>query len=369
MASAAPIRSPARWRSSRRRKRADADIDYTFGAVEINEAKIDFRGNCGNISAGIGPFAIDEGLVPATDPLTLVRHLQHQYAEDVDCPRAHKKRPCRLRRRLPHRRRARHECTDRARLFGHRRLGDGEKLLPTGNVVDEVFIPSLGKVRMSIVDAGNPMCFLRPDVLGLSGLEGPSAPEVAAVLDKVELIRGTAAMMIGMVERADQARSRIPSIPMLAFVSEAADYASFADGRTIAKGDIDFVARLFYMQEMHKTYAGTGTVATGAAAMIEGTLVHQVNARGSRGMSEVRIGHPSGGDRNRRGSRRQGRQFRAEKSGLQPDVAEGSWTASSMCRKRSLPEASRTIRHVDAHMGVRRVQMRSALIGWCASGT
>ncbi len=101
-------------------------------------------------------------------------------------------------------------------------------------------------------------------------------------------------MMIGMVERADQARSRIPSIPMLAFVSEAADYASFADGRTIAKGDIDFVARLFYMQEMHKTYAGTGTVATGAAAMIEGTLVHQVNARGSRGMSEVRIGHPSG---------------------------------------------------------------------------
>lgn len=272
--------------------RDDADVDYTFGAVGIAEGMVDFRGNCGNISSGVGPFAIDEGLVKATDPMTVVRifntntqklllaHVgtrngQVVYAGD-----------CRID-GVP-------GTSAPIALDYSATAGSATgKLLPTGRVIDEVVIPSLGKIRMSIVDAGNPMCFIRPDALGLSGTEGPADPQVLAALDAVELIRGTAAALIGMVGRPEDARSRIPSIPMLAFVSEAADYTSFT-GERIAKEDIDFVSRLFYMQEMHKTYAGTGTVATGAAAMIEGTLVNEVNTRRSLETKIVRIGHPSG---------------------------------------------------------------------------
>jgi 2-methylaconitate cis-trans-isomerase PrpF len=100
--------------------------------------------------------------------------------------------------------------------------------------------------------------------------------------------------MIGMVDRAEDARRVVPSIPMLALVSEPAGYVPFTGGSPVDPASIDFVARNFYMQEMHKTYAGTGTVATGAAAKIPGTVVNAVCRNGSEPAGIVRIGHPSG---------------------------------------------------------------------------
>ena len=100
--------------------------------------------------------------------------------------------------------------------------------------------------------------------------------------------------MIGMVADAARARSEIPSIPMLALIREPAGYESFADGHRIDDADVDFVARLFYMQVMHKTYAGTGTVATGVAARIPGTIVERAARPASRTAKTVRIGHPAG---------------------------------------------------------------------------
>ncbi len=274
-------------------KRKDADVDYTFGAIDINEPIVDFSSNCGNISSGVGPFAIDEGLVQARDPETVVRI----YNTNTDkILKAYVPTP-----------------KGKTMYFGDYAI-DGVpgtsskilldfsgtegsatgKLLPTGNTVDVVSIPSIGRVEMSIVDAGNPGCFLRPEVLNLSGTEGPLDPKIIDSLDKIELIRGTAAKMIGLVKDAAKARVEKPSVPFLAFVCEPRTYTSYSDGSTVEAGEIDFVIRTFYMQEMHKTIGGTMTVCTGAAAMIEGTIVNAVCSPRAHQTKTVRMGHPCG---------------------------------------------------------------------------
>jgi 2-methylaconitate cis-trans-isomerase PrpF len=168
------------------------------------------------------------------------------------------------------------------------------KVLPTGRPIDCVSIPSLGTIEMSIVDAGNPVCFIKPGVLGLVGTEGPRDERVTSLLGVIELMRGTAAKIIGLVQDENKARLETPAIPLLSIVSRAADYVSFSDGRHIKADDVDFVARVFYMQEMHKTYSVTASVCTGTAAMIPGTVVHQATSARAHETGTVRIGHPSG---------------------------------------------------------------------------
>jgi len=274
-------------------ERKDADVNYTFGAVDINEPIVDYKANCGNISSGVGPFAIDEGLVKAKGPETVVRIYNTNtkkilkayvstyggktkylgdYAIDGVPGRSAK------------------ILLDYSETAG----AVTGKLLPTGHPTDSVSIPSIGTIEMSIVDAANPVCFIKPEVLNFSGIEGPLDQKVIDSLDKIELIRGTAAKMIGLADDPTQARIKTPAIPLLVFVSPVAPYTSFTDGHRIEAGEIDFVARLFYMQEMHKTYAGTGTVCTGAAAMIEGTLVNRVTSLKAKETGLVRIGHPGG---------------------------------------------------------------------------
>ncbi len=274
-------------------ERKDADVNYTFGAVDINEPIVDYKANCGNISSGVGPFAIDEGLVKAKGSETIVRiyntNTKKIFKAYVSTYRGKTKYlgdytidgvP----------------GTSSKILLDYSETAGAVtgKLLPTGNPTDAVSIPSIGTIEMSIVDAGNPLCFIRPEVLGFSGIEGPLDQKVIDSLDKIELIRGTAAKMIGLADDAAKARIKTPAIPMLVFVSKPAPYTSFTDGHRIESGEIDFVARLFYMQEMHKTYAGTGTVCTGAAAMIGGTLVNQVTSPKAKEAGLVRIGHPGG---------------------------------------------------------------------------
>ena len=274
-------------------KRPDCDVDYTFGAVDLTEPIIDYRGNCGNLSAGVGPFALDEGLVQAVEGETQVRIFNTNTQKY-------------LRAYVPTKQ-GKARCTGDYAIAGVPGTGAKilldyagtagaatGKILPTGNRVDRVSIPSIGTVEISIVDAGNPVCFIRPSVLNLSGTEGPTDPAILAQLDKIELIRGTAARMIGMVQDEKKARIQSPANPMLAIVEKSQAYVSYTDGRVIDASQIDFVARVFYMQEMHKAYSVTATVCTGAAAMIEGTIVNQ--AASARGIETktMRIGHPSG---------------------------------------------------------------------------
>jgi 2-methylaconitate cis-trans-isomerase PrpF len=274
-------------------QRQDADVDYTFGAIDLHRPIVDFRGNCGNISSGVGPFAIDEGLVQAKDPETIVRIFNTNTQQILIAYVPTEEGKCKY---------TGDYAIDGVPGTGAKILLDYSetagagtgKLLPTGNPRDIIFIPSVGEIEISIVDAGNPVAFIKPEVLNFSGIENPSDKSVIDSLDKIELIRGTAAKMIGMVDDASKARGKTPSLPMIAFVSKPQSYKSFTDGRTIELEEIDFVSRLFYMQEMHKAYAGTGTVCTGAAAMIEGTLPNHVCSRRASETKIVHIGHPSG---------------------------------------------------------------------------
>jgi 2-methylaconitate cis-trans-isomerase PrpF len=274
-------------------ERPDADVNYTMAQVGIVDALIDFGGNCGNISSGVGPFAIDEGLVKVQEPETLVRIYNTNTKKILKAYVATEN--------------GKSVYTGDYSIDGV--PGTGSKILldysgtggtltgnilPTGNPVDMVAVPGMGEIEISIVDAGNPTCFLSPEVLGFSGIEGPQDPKIISSLDRIELIRGTVSKMLGLAEEAEKARIQSPTRPMIAFVSPPAEYTSYTDGARIGIHEIDFVSRLFFMQTMHKTYAGTGTVCTGAAAMIEGTIVNRVCSARAGKDRVVRIGHPSG---------------------------------------------------------------------------
>ena len=274
-------------------QRQDADVDYTMAQVSITDPIIDFRGNCGNISSGVGPFAIDEGLVEVKEPQTVVRIYNTNTQKILKAYVATKNGKSKY---------VGDYTIDGVPGGGSKILLDysatggtlNGKVLPTGNPVDTISVPGIGEMAVSVVDAGNPTCFLRPEVLGFNGTEGPNDSKVLASLEKIELIRGTVSKLLGLTTDAAKARFDCPTWPMIAFVSEATDYVSYTDNSPVKKGDIDFVSRLYFMQTMHKTYPGTGTVCTGAAALIDGTIVQKVCSPGARDAKRVRIGHPSG---------------------------------------------------------------------------
>jgi len=271
--------------------RSDADVNYTFGQVSIGTELVDFSGNCGNISSGVGPFAIDEGLVRAVEPVTKVRIHNTNTGKILIAE-------------VP-------VQDGKAQVSGDYKIagvpGTGakimldfagtvgsatNKMLPTGKVVDVLNIEGFGTLEASIIDVANPMVFVRAKDLGLTGIETPAQINGnKEMLDLLEKIRGKAATMIGMAKDEADALKNSPAFPMIAFVSEPQDYVDFTTGKTIRADQVDFVSRLMYMQVIHKTYAGTGTTCTGAAAKIPGSIVNQVTLSKS---PLVRIGHPAG---------------------------------------------------------------------------
>ena len=269
-----------------------ADIDYTFGQVSITAPYIDYSGNCGNISSAVGPFAIDEGFVAAQSPATTVRiHNTNTgrilVAEvPVENGRAKVKGDCKI---------------DGVPGTGARIMLDfsgtagsaTDKLLPTGKPVDTI-TTSKGPLDISIVDVSNPCVFIRAKDIGMTGRETPQEvngnPALLALLEEV---RAKATVMIGMAPDSETATQKSPAFPMIAFVAPAADYVDFTSGQTIGKDQVDFLSRMMFMQVLHKTYPGTGTACTGAAAKIPGTLVHEAIPH-IDSISTIRIGHPAG---------------------------------------------------------------------------
>jgi len=234
--------------------RPDADVDYTFGQVSYVEPIIDYSGNCGNISSGVGPFAIDEGFVRVEEPYTTVK-VHNTNTNSI------------LIERVP-------VVNGEAKVLGNYKIdgvpGTGAeisidfsqtagaktgKLLPTGNVKDKIQITDIGELEVSIVDAANPMVFVKASDLGLRGTETPEEIDSnQKILNILEEIRSKAAQIIGMVD-------------------------DWRNAKVI----------------MHKTYAGTGTICTGAAARIDGTVVNEVMKEKHQGKDSVlRIGHPAG---------------------------------------------------------------------------
>ncbi len=150
------------------------------------------------------------------------------------------------------------------------------------------------EIEVSIVDCANPCVFVRAGDIGATGLETPAQVNGnRALLDILEEIRAKTAVLLGKAKTAKEATKYSPAFPMVAFVAAAQDYTDFTSGNTIKKEQLDFVSRLMFMQVLHKTYPGTGTACTGAAAKIPGTIIHQLIPNIDE-VTTIRIGHPAG---------------------------------------------------------------------------
>ncbi len=261
----------------------EADVDYTFAQVSVNEPLVDYAGNCGNCTAAVGPFAIDEGLVPAAEPQATVRlyntntkklvvaHVPVEGGEataagDFELPGVPGKG---------------------ARITldfldpGGAVTG---KLLPTGNPRDILEVPSVGAVEASLVDATNPMVFVRAKDVSLLGTELPDAVDADRALGaRLEAIRAAGAKAMGMAPG--------PAVPKIAMVAPPAAFRAL-DGRPVQPAETDICARVISMGKCHRAFALTAAMCLAVAARIEGTVVHEMLPRAVP--TDVRLGHPSG---------------------------------------------------------------------------
>jgi 2-methylaconitate cis-trans-isomerase PrpF len=272
--------------------RADADVDFTFAQLGIDKPIVDYAGNCGNMSSAIGPFAVDEGLVPRPpDGMAMVRIHNTNTAKIIH---------------------AHFPVADGRTVFdgdfaidgvaGHAapiRLDflDPEgaktgKALPTGNAIDRFDIEGLGTIEASLVDAANPSVFIRARDLGLVGTELPDAIERSGtLLDTLERIRVQASIRMGMAadERAASVQASQPKIAMLA---PAADMTSLS-GNSIRRADHDILCRMISVGRPHRAVPITGALCLAAACCIPDTIAMEMLAKRVAG-GDIRIAHPSG---------------------------------------------------------------------------
>ncbi|MPZ93574.1 MAG: hypothetical protein GEU96_01410 [Propionibacteriales bacterium] len=265
-------------------------VTYDFGQVGIDHPLVDRRGNCGNISSAVGPFAVDEGLVEVTEPVTEVRFLNLNTGKVIV---AH----------VPVHD-GRFDPVGDFELPGVPGTGSSiqldyldpsgavtGRLLPTGNVRDVLDVPGVGRLEVSLVDAANPLVFVRWEDLGLTGLEQPDEIDAdAGLLARIEKVRAHAGVLAGIAETPEQATAEVPSVPKLSFVGAPRDY-QLSNGATMTADQTTLRAAMMSMGRLHRSYPLTGAIATSVAAAVTGTLVHDV-ATGANG--QTRIGHPAG---------------------------------------------------------------------------
>ena len=274
--------------------RTDHDVDYLFGQVSIDQPFVDWSGNCGNLSAAVGPFAINEGLIDsariphngtaviriwqANIEKTIIAHVPIVNGEvqetggfeldGVTFPAAE----------------VLLEFMDPADS------GDGA-MFPTGELIDTLDVPGLGSLEATLINAGIPTIFLRAEALGLTGLElQDDINNDADRLTQFETIRAIGAMKMGLITDLAEAETR-QHTPKIAFVSQASDYIA-SSGKTVSAEDIDIAVRALSMGKLHHAMMGTAAVAIGAAAAVPGTIVNEAAGGGERAF--VRFGHPSG---------------------------------------------------------------------------
>ena len=271
--------------------RPDADVDYTFGQVEIKFAKIHYSGLCGNISSAVGTFAIEEGLVRAVEPITKVRvHNKNTNQIFIIEVPVFDGKPVVL---------GDYKMDGVPGTGAHLKLDMAGtvgsvtgKLLPTGNAKDKIKVDGMGEITVSIIDMVNPCVFVNAEDLGLKGDEGPNdIKDNVKLLENVEKIRSIVAKIIGLKDW-DKAEVKDP-IPFLVFVASTRDYTNHLTKETIKANDVDFLTRLMFLGGMHQTYSGSISCATGTAAVVPGTVVNDV-ATIKKGQKVVRLGHPAG---------------------------------------------------------------------------
>ena len=275
----------------------DHDVDYLFGQVSIDKAFVDWSGNCGNLSAAVGPFAISNGLVDPVrvpkDGMATIRIWQVNIGKTIV---AH----------VPMTNGAVQETGD-FELDGvtfpaaevqlefmdpaAEEEGAGGSMFPTGNLVDDLDVPGVGTLKATMINAGIPTVFVNADAIGYTGTELQEAINGdAKALAMFETIRAHGAVRMGLIKHIDEAAQR-QHTPKVAFVAASKDYTA-SSGKPVKAGDIDLLVRALSMGKLHHAMMGTAAVAIGTAAAIPGTLVNTAAGGGER--KAVRFGHPSG---------------------------------------------------------------------------
>lgn len=297
---------------------AGHDVDYLFGQVSIDKPFVDWSGNCGNLTAAVGAFAISQGLVDAdkvpSDGIctvniwqknigkTIVAHVPMQNGEvletgdfeldGVTFPAAE----------------VQIEFLDPA---------DGEgSMFPTGHLVDDLDVPGIGTFKATMINAGIPTIFLNAEDLGYSGTElQDDINNDATALEKFETIRAYGAVKMGLIQDVAEAATRAHT-PKIAFVAPPKTYTA-SSGKEVNAADIDVLVRALSMGKLHHAMMGTASVAIATAAAIPGTLVNLAAGGGER--QAVRFGHPSG----------------TLRVGAAAEYSNGQWTATKAVMSRS----------------------------------
>ncbi|PRA54169.1 MULTISPECIES: 2-methylaconitate cis-trans isomerase PrpF [Pseudomonas] len=302
--------------------KADHDVDYLFGQVSIDKPFVDWSGNCGNLSAAVGSFAISSGLVDAGrvphNGVAVVRIWQANIGKTII---AH----------VPVTDGAVQETGD-FELDGvtfpaaevqlefispaAEEEGAGGSMFPTGNLVDDLEVPGVGTLKVTMINAGIPTIFINAQDIGYTGTELQGAINGdAKALQIFETIRAYGALRMGLIANVDEAAKR-QHTPKVAFVAPATDYVS-SSGKPVATGDVDLLVRALSMGKLHHAMMGTAAVAIGTAAAINGTLVNL--AAGGIERNAVRFGHPSG----------------TLRVGAEANLVDGEWTVTKAIMSRS----------------------------------
>jgi probable AcnD-accessory protein PrpF len=284
-----------------RSSKPDHDVDYLFGQVSIDKAFVDWSGNCGNLSAAVGAFAISGGLVDAARipqngvavvrvwqaniGKTIIAHIPVTNGEvqetgdfeldGVTFPAAE----------------VQLEFMDPAAEEEGADAGSSNSMFPTGQLIDELEVPGVGTLKATMINAGIPTIFVNAEDIGYTGTELQDAINSdPKALARFELIRAHGALRMGLISHIDDAATR-QHTPKVAFVAKPAPYTSSA-GKQVGATDVDLLVRAMSMGKLHHAMMGTAAVAIGTAAAIPGTLVNLAAGGGER--SAVRFGHPSG---------------------------------------------------------------------------
>ena len=305
-----------------RSERPGHDVDYLFGQVSIDRAFVDWSGNCGNLSAAVGPFAISSGLVDTgrlpRDGMATVRIWQANIGKTII---AH----------VPVRDGSVQE-TGEFELDGVTfpaaeielefmdpaadEDGAAGAMFPTGNLVDDLEVPGVGTLKATLINAGIPTIFVNAEAIGYAGTELQDAINGdAAALARFEAIRAQGAVRMGLIDRVEEAARR-QHTPKVAYVAKPADYVT-SSGKRVAATDVDLLVRALSMGKLHHAMMGTAAVAIGAAAAIPGTLVNL--AAGGVTRHVVRFGHPSG----------------TLRVGAEARQVDGGWTVAKAIMSRS----------------------------------
>ena len=279
------------WKSEEK----DVDVEYLVGQVIVGKSQVDYKSNCGNMTAAVGPFAVEEGLLTITQPITTVRMLNRNtdkyinvtvpidpqtgtFAQDGDCHIAG----------------VDGTAAELKVNFLNPAGSKTGKLLPTGNVLDVLDIPGFGKIEASILDVSNPMVLVRAEDIGMKGTELPeeinSNTEVSALLEK---IRGTAACMMGFAKDLEDATANSPAVPKVGFFTAPVTFTDIA-GEQVEASDMDLCARVISVFKCHKACPLTSASSISVAAQREGSIIEKTLGMPGNASGCVRIGHPSG---------------------------------------------------------------------------